>query len=217
MDDQKNEAQEHPTEPLHIQSSAERRDRDILRTERSQLAKLAQVIKLADFMAILMVLATFFSAYATWRTAKLTSTIFAVSDRPFLGVQQVTFAATDTQHPTILVNFRNFGSIPALDAIVAVHAVVDGKLVQPAADTMSAIDAEILSPSVPHYFYVSLPPDKYQAVAAGKSNLQVHVRLLYKGPAREKQLCYFERFAYDLGVGVFQASGGDDRCGTDVF
>src|SRR5208282_5398155 len=86
MDDQENESQEHPTEPLHIQSSAERRDRDILRTERSQLAKLAQVIRLADFMAILMVLATFFSAYATWRTAMLTSTIFAVSDRPFLVV-----------------------------------------------------------------------------------------------------------------------------------
>ena len=217
MDDQENESQQHPTEPLHIQSSAERRDRDILRTERSQLAKLAQVIKLADFMAILMVLATFFSAYATWRTAMLTSTIFAVSDRPFLGVQQVTFEATGTQHPTILVNYRNFGSIPALDTIVAVHAVVDGKLVQPAPDAMSAIDAGILSPNVPHYFYVSVPPDKYQAVAAGKSNLQVHVRLLYKGPAHEKQLCYFERFAYHFGLGVFQASGGDDRCGTDVF
>jgi hypothetical protein len=217
MDDQENESQQHPTEPLHIQSSAERRDRDILRTERSQLAKLAQVLKLADFMAILMVLATFFSAYATWRTAMLTSTIFAVSDRPFLGAQQVTFEATGTQHPTILVNYRNFGSIPALDTIVAVHAVVDGKLVQPAPDAMSAIDAGILSPNVPHYFYVSVPPDKYQAVAAGKSNLQVHVRLLYKGPAHEKQLCYFERFAYHFGLGVFQASGGDDRCGTDVF
>ena len=217
MDDQENESQQHPTEPLHIQSSAERRDRDILRTERSQLAKLAQVLKLADFMAILMVLATFFSAYATWRTAMLTSTIFAVSDRPFLGVQQVTFEATGTQHPTILVNYRNFGSIPALDTIVAVHAVVDGKLVQPAPDAMSAIDAGILSPNVPHYFYVSVPPDKYQAVAAGKSNLQVHVRLLYKGPAHDKQLCYFERFAYHFGLGVFQASGGDDRCGTDVF
>ncbi|HEY9157799.1 hypothetical protein [Candidatus Binatus sp.] len=216
MGDQKNESQPHPSEPPHIQSSAERRDRDILRTERSQLAKLAQVIKLGDFMAILMVLATFFSAYATWRTAMLTSTIFAVADRPFLGVQQVTFEATDAQHPMISVNFRNFGSIPALDAIVSVHAVIDGRVVKPA-DAMSAKDAGILSPNVPHYFYVSLPPDKYQAVAAGKSNLQVHVRLIYKGPAHEKQLCYFERFAYNFGVGVFQASGGDDRCGTDVF
>jgi len=215
MDDD-DESHPHPTEPLHSMSSAERRDRDILSTERSLLARFGQAVKLADFMAILMVLATFFSAYATWRTALVTSTIFAVSDRPFLGVQQVTFEATDTEHPTIVVNFKNFGSIPALDAIVAVHAVVDGKVVESPTE-MSARDAGILSPTVPHYFFASLTPDQYRAVAAGKSSLQVHVRLLYKGPAREKQLCYFERIVYDFRVNTFEASGGDDRCGTDVF
>ena len=199
------------------QASAERRDREIIRTERSILARLAQVLKLADFMAILMVLATFFSAYATWRTALVTSTIFAVADRPFIGVQQVVFAGTDTQHPMISVNFRNFGSIPALDTIISVHAVVDGKVVRLPAGTMSEMDAGIVSPNVPHDFYVFIPPEKYQAVAAGKSNLQVHVKVLYKGPAHQVQLCYFERFSYDLRVNVFMASGGTDRCGTEVF
>jgi len=217
MDDNDDESRQHRAEPGNSMSSAERRDREMLGAERSMLARLGQVVKLADFMAVLMVLATFFSAYATWRTAMVTSTVFAVSDRPFLGVQQVAFEATNTEHPTIVVNFRNFGSIPALDTIVGAHAVIDGKVVQPGPSTMSAIDAGILSPSVPHYFYVPIPPDKYQAVAAGRSNLQVHVRLLYKGPVREKQLCYFERFAYDLEVGIFRAAGGDDRCGTDVF
>jgi hypothetical protein len=132
----------------------ERRDREIIRTERSLLARLAQALRLADFMAILMVLATFFSAYATWRTALVTSTIFAVADRPFLGVQQISFRETETQHPTIVVNFRNFGSIPALDAIVSAHAVIDGKLVKSPADVMSQMDAGILSPNVPHSFYV---------------------------------------------------------------
>ncbi len=56
-----------------------------------------------------------------------------------------------------------------------------------------------------------------QAVAAGKSNLQVHVRMIYNGPAHQKQLCYFERYAYDFRMNIFQASGGDDRCGTDIF
>lgn len=195
----------------------ERRDREIIRTERSLLARLAQALKLADFMAILMVLATFFSAYATWRTAQLTSLIFAVADRPFLGVQQVAFVGTDTQHPMISVNYRNFGSIPALDTIVGVHAVVDGKVVRPPAGTMSEIGAGILSPNVPHDFFVFISMDQYQAVAAGKSNLQVHVNVQYKGPARQMQLCYFERFAYDRRVNVFQASGGSDKCGTDVF
>src|SRR5271156_4188976 len=125
----------------------EHRDREILRTERSILARLARAVKLADFMAVLMVLATFFSAYATWRTALVTSAIFAVADRPFLGVQQVSFEATDTQHPTIVVNFRNFGSIPALDAIVGAHALIDGKLIKAPADIMSEMNAGIVSPN----------------------------------------------------------------------
>jgi hypothetical protein len=197
--------------------SDERRGKESVRSERSQLAKLSQAVKLADFMAILMVLATFFSAYATWRTALVTSTIFAVADRPFLGVQQVAFERTDTQHPTIVVTFRNFANIQAFDAVVGANALVDGKVVKFPADAMSQMEAGILSPNVPHLFYVFLPPDVFQAVATGKSNLQVYVRMLYKGPAHDKQLCYFERFAYDYRVGTFQTSGGSDRCGSEIF
>jgi len=217
MDDPENEAHQRTTEPLHSISSAERRDREIISSERSLVARMGQALRLADFMAILMVLATFFSAYATWRTALVTSSIFAVVDRPFLGVQQITFEGTDTQQPAIVVNFRNFGNIHAIDSIVGAYALVDGKMVKGPADTLSEMDAGILSPNVPHTFYVFMPPDLYQAVAVGKSSLQVHVRMLYKGPAHAQQLCYFERFVYDFRVKVFQASGGDDRCGTDVF
>ena len=198
-------------------SATERHERDILRTERSLLARFTQAIKLADFMAILMVLATFFSAYATWRTAMVTSTIFAVADRPFLGVQQVAFEVRDARHPVIVVQFRNFGNIPALNAIVGAHALVDGKLVKDPAERMLETDAGILSPNVPHSFYVFIPPDKYEAIASGKSNLQVHVTMVYNGPARDKQLCYFERFAYDSHSQIFEASGGDDRCGSQIF
>jgi len=204
-------------EPPDDQPTTERLEREIIRRDRSQLARLSEAIKLADFMAILMVMATFFSAYATWRTSVVTSTIFAVADRPFLGVQEVTFQTQDSGHPTILVSYKNFGNIPALDTIVAIHAVVDGKVVRPPGDTMSEIDAGIASPEVPHTFFISLPPEKFQAVTAGKSNLQVHVSMLYKGPAHATQLCYFERFAYNIRLNMFQASGGSDACGTDVF
>jgi hypothetical protein len=217
MEDREKESQAHSTEPLNVISSAERRDREIIRSERSLLARLAQALKLADFMAILMVLATFFSAYATWRTAMVTSTIFAVADRPFIGVQQIALEGTDTPHPRIMVNYKNFGSIPALDTIVSVHAVVDGQPVRSVEEGMSEMDAGIVSPTVPHFFYATLPTDKYQAVAAGKSNLQVHVRILYKGPAHLMQFCYFERMAYDFRTNLFLASGGTDRCGTEVF
>lgn len=199
------------------ESTAERREREILRTERSLLGRLAQAVKLADFMAVLMVLATFFSAYATWRTARVTSAIFAVSDRPFLGVQQVAFAETDSQHPRIVVEFRNYGSIQALSAIVGARAVIDGKAVKDPEYPMTETDAGILSPNVPHSFNLTLQRDVYQAVVAGKSNMQVHVRMLYKGPAGDQKFCYFERFAYDYRSGIFGASGGTDRCGSEVF
>jgi hypothetical protein len=206
----RHESQQHQ----QIESSVER---EIIRTERSLLARLGQATKLADFMALLMVLATFFSAYATWRTALVTSAIFAVADRPFMGVERVNFQTADPAHPLIMVNFKNFGNIPALDSIVSVHAVVDGKVVRPSAGAMSEVNAGILSPEVPHYFYISIPPDDYQAVAAGKSNLQVHVSFIYKGPAHSTQLCYFERFSYQLQWNIFQPAGGDDRCGTAIF
>jgi hypothetical protein len=208
----------HQTEPLHVgQSPAERRDKEIVKRERFQLAKLAQAIKLADFMAILMVLATIFSAFATWRTAEVTSLVFAVAYRPVLGVEKVAFDAVDSSRPTIRIDFRNFSQIAALDAIVDVHAVVEGKVVKPPDGEMSAMNAGILSPTVPHFFYAYLTPDLYQAVAAGKSNLQVHVKMLYKGPAHVTQYCYFERLVYDFRARVFNSAGGSDRCGTDVF
>jgi hypothetical protein len=210
-------AEEESRERSRSESPTERREREILRTERSLLVRMAQAVKLADFMAILMVLATFFSAYATWRTARVTGAIFAVSDRPFLGVQQVAFAETDSQHPRIAVEFRNYGSIQALDAIVGARAVVDGKAVKDPEYPMTETDAGILSPNVPHAFNLTLTRDLYQAVVAGKSNLQVHVRMLYKGPAGDQKFCYFERFAYDYRSGIFGASGGDDRCGSEIF
>lgn len=208
---------DHEVEPSHSMSSAERRDREIIRSERTIVARLGRAVKLADFMAILMVLATFFSAYATWRTALVTGTIFAVADRPFLGAQEVVFDRTDTQHPAIAVTFKNFADIQAFDVVVGVHALVDGKVVKFPADAMSEREAGILSPNVPHLFYIFLPAAAFQAVAAGKSSLQVHVRMLYKGPAHDKQLCYFERFVYDQRVDTFLAAGGDDRCGSEIF
>ena len=189
----------------------------LIRSERSQLAKLATVVRLADFMAILMVLATFFSAYATWRTAQVTSLVYRIVDRPYLGVERVSFEAIDSARPTVAVNLRNFGSIQALDTIATVIPVVDGRaFVQPGI-AMTSIDMGILSPTVPHFLYAYLTPEGYRAVVAGKSNLQVRVRILYKGPARERNFCYLERFAYDPPSASFRASGGSDACRSDVF
>jgi hypothetical protein len=197
--------------------SVESAEREELRHQRTQMARVVRVVRFADFMAVLMVFATVFSAYATWRTANVTSLVFAISDRPFLGIKSVGFEATDSDHPTIAVNFQNFGRIPAINTLVSVHSLVDGKLIKTPDGEMSAIEAGIVSPTVPHYFYSYLPAEQYHAVAAGRSSLQVHVKMVYKGPEQGRQYCYSERIAYDYRSASFRLTGGSDRCGSEIY
>jgi hypothetical protein len=196
---------------------SEQRIKETVRRERFQFARLTQAVKLADFMAVLMVLATIFSAYATWRTAQVTSLVFSVAYRPVLGVEGAAFETADPSRPMIRVDYRNFSQIAALDAIVSVRPLVDGKFVNPPDGELSSISAGIISPTVPHLFHAYLTPDVYQGVTAGKSNLQVRVRMLYKGPMRGEQYCYFERLEYDFRARAFNSAGGSDKCGADVF
>lgn len=194
------------------------RERKLERRERSQLIRVGRAIRLADFMAILMVLATGFSAYATWRTAQVTRMVFAVSDRPFMGVESVNFEDPTSPNPRVAVAFRNFGRIPAIDAFVSVHSLIDGKLVKSNDGDMTTMDPGVLLPGVEHYFYNYLPPNLYESVVSGKSKMQVHVRIVYKGPAQTEEFCYFGRLFYDQHSATFRAGGGSDRCsGTVVF
>ena len=194
-----------------------RREEQEIRRERSQLRRVSEIVRFADLMAILMVLATVFSAYATWRTAQVTSTVFMIADRPFLGVQQARFEAVDTFRPTVTVDFRNFGQIPAVDALATVTALVDGKRVKPGAGEMTSSDAGFVPPNVPYFLYAYLPTDAYPLIIAGKANLQVQVRLMYKSPRLLHEYCYFERIVYDYRSGTFRMAGGNDRCGSEVF
>ena len=189
----------------------------LIRSQRSTIAKLSQVVKIADFMAFMMVLATLFSAYATWRTAQVTERIFAVTDRPFMGVSKVTFEQTDTATPVMSVMFRNFGQIPALDVLINVHALLDGKQLTQPNNAMSWNETGVASPTVPHYFYYYVTQDVYRAVLSGKARLQAHVTVEYKGSQRERVYCYFERIGYDFRSASFRMDGGGDKCGSDVF
>ncbi len=194
------------------------RERKLERSERSQLIRVGRAIRLADFMAILMVFATGFSAYATWRTAQVTRMVFAVSDRPFMGVESVNFEETASPNPRVSVAFKNFGRIPAIDAFVSVHSLIDGKLVKSSGGDMTTMAPGVLSPGVEHYFYDYLSPDLYESVMSGKSKMQVHVRIVYKGPAQNEEFCYFGRLFFDQHSATFRAGGGSDRCsGTVVF
>jgi hypothetical protein len=185
--------------------------REILRTER-------RILTVADFMALMMVAATAFTALATWRTYKVSELIFAIQDRPFLGVQQVTFERTDTAEPAIVVDFRNFGPIPADGAIIAVSALFDGKPLPPRADEGSASDQGTVSPGVPHFFYLFLLSDEYKKVVSGAAHLMVRVSMEYKGPALDRRFCYMKHLFYDSHTGTFRPAGGSSVCtNTDVF
>jgi hypothetical protein len=193
------------------------RERELLRSTRRQLRGVTRVLRFADLMALLMVAATAFSGWAAWRTARVTALIYSTSERPFLGVERVSLESSDSDHPAIVVEFRNFGRVPAADAIVGVHALVNGKLVQPPDGEMGEIEAGIVSPTVPHFFYAVIPTDAYRKVVDGTANLMVRVRMEYKGPELGDRYCYFEKIVYDRYRKSFHLAGGSDKCGSDVF
>jgi hypothetical protein len=185
--------------------------------ETSLIRRLTAVLRFADFMALLMVAATAFSAFATWRTAEVTSHVFAMEERPFIGVERVTFEQGNTPNPRAVIDYRNFGKIPAVGAIITVVAIADGKRVAEMPNEMSSVSAGVVSPGVPHFFYRYLPPAVYKAVVGGKSSLMLHVRAEYKGPG-EEPFCYGERVVYDYRSASFRPAGGTDRCNhIDIF
>jgi len=185
--------------------------REILRTER-------RILSIADFMALLMVAATAFTAFATWRTYQVSQLIFAISDRPFLGVEKVTFERTDGPEPAIVVDFRNFGAIPADDAMVTVTALLDGKPVPSRDGEMTTLDQGVVSPQIPHFSYVFLTSDEYKKVVVGTARLMVRVSMQYKGPALERRFCYLKRMFYDYHTTSFRPAGGSSACdNSDIF
>ncbi len=181
------------------------------------MRRLTDVLRFADFMALLMVAATAFSAYAAWRTAEVTSHIFALEERPFVGVEGVTFEQGDTPNPRAVVEYRNFGKIPASGAIFTVVALAGGKRIADRPNEMSSISAGVLSPGVPHFFYTYFPVDTYKFIVAGKESLMLHVRAEYKGPGSEA-FCYSERVIFDYRSASFRPAGGTDRCSqSDIY
>jgi len=212
---------EHRSEPEEFEHE-ERVERELVRErrrERQEERRVSRAIGFADFMAFLMVIATGFSAFATWRTATVTSLVFATADRPFMGIAKLEFEATDSPKPYVAILYKNFGKIPAVDGIVSVNAWLDGKIApDPIADAMNVTETGSIPPEVDHFFYRYFTPQSYQDIASGKTHLQIEWRIVYKGPAKGSEYCDFKRYAYDARTGTFRHSGGSDKCrGAPVF
>ena len=217
MSERKSPARHHPDDIRGSAPDPVNQRQQLTSAERSLITRLTGVLRFADFMALLMVAATAFSAYATWRTAQVTSHIFALEERPFLGVQGVSFEQGDSPNPRAVVEYRNYGKIPASGAIITVIALVDGKPLKDVPNEMSSVLAGVLSPGVPHFFYTYLPANTYKSIVTGKSSLMLHVKAEYKGAGREPY-CYAERVVFDYRAAGFRPAGGSDRCRqSDIF
>lgn len=191
-------------------------DNAVRRRDGSLARRIARQLGFADLMAVLMVAATAMSAFATWRMAALTRTLLAVSARPYIGVAGVSFDTTRADIPRVRVEFRNFGHIYATDGVVRVRMLVDGKRLPRQSGAATTLNVGMVSPTVPHLFYRSVPNGIYSAVVDGRAKMVVRNMVHYRGPD-QREFCYNEFFTYDPEAGGFVSIGGDDHCGEDVY
>jgi hypothetical protein len=192
-------------EELKRERRLEAERREFLRAERRMLTA-------ADVMAVLMVMATAMTAFATWRTYRISDLVLQVSERPFLGVQQVIFERTNTAQPIIVVDFRNFGSVPTDTTSVRVTTLLDGKQIPPRDGEMADSNQGVVTPGVPHFVYVFLQKEEYERSVSGASQLIVQVSMVYKGPALGRTFCLTKKVFYDYHIGVFRPDGGTSEC-----
>ncbi len=188
----------------------------IPRRERLAFRRLSNVLRFTDFMTSMMVIATVFSAFATWRNARVTSLLFAVAERPYMGVQQVTMEANDAEFARVLVDCRNFGQVQATGGVAQVGVTIDGKALPKATAAANTENIGIVSPTVPHLILRYIKKDNYDEVRSGLSRLIVHVKFNYRGPD-DRQFCYSKLFSYDPRSASFIPSGGSDRCDGEIY
>jgi hypothetical protein len=201
------------------------------RGEQTLVSRFASVLRFNDFMTALMVAVTAFSAFATWKTAKVTNLLFNVAERPYIGVLDVrlerpgvTLDSAERSALTgqkdndahVIVDCRNFGHVQASDGVARVRVLIDGRLLPHQEGSLSTNNMGIISPDVPHLLYRFIPLEIFKAVLAGKSRMVVHVMVNYRGPAGQA-FCYNELMTYEPHSDRFIASGGNDRCDGEIY
>ncbi len=176
--------------------------------ERSPLGTIASYLGFADLMAVLMVFATAFSAIATWRTATIADALYRSSERPYFGVEKVFFDASRPADPKVVVQYQNFGHVPADHVVVSEQLSLDGR---PLAKGSYTQDAGVISPGVPHQVHVGLAEADREAIVAGRKRLAVEVKAQYRDSASRTH-CYLEQFVYYPDSDNFDVGGGSARC-----
>jgi hypothetical protein len=186
----------------------------LTRGERSLIRRFSEVLRFADFMAVLMVAATAFSAFATWRTAQVTNLLFSIAERPYIGIERMTFDSIGSDAARLTIDFRNFGQVSATDGVATIRLLVDGTPLE--RGTAATVNVGMVSPTVPHLYSSYVPVDIYRKILQRKALLVVQTSITYRGPDG-RQFCYHESNTYDHRANVFSPSGGGDKCGDALF
>jgi hypothetical protein len=189
------------------------------RWEQAEERRVSRAMGFTDLIAVLMVIATGFSAFATWRTAQVTSQVFAIAARPFPGGYR-NWSSKRLIHATHTGRWcTRTRTNPAGRWFGSVDAWIDGKLVpDPFPGAMDMYETGGIPPDEDHFFYRYFTVDSYKDAASGKSRLLVEVRIDYKGLAPHTQYCNFKRFVFDYRTATFRHAGGSNKCtGSQVF
>jgi hypothetical protein len=131
------------------------------RGERSLIRRMSEVLKFGDFTALLMVVATVLSAFATWRTASITNLLFTVSERPYVGIEGIAFDSIDSNSARLRIDLRNFGHVSATDGVARIWILVDGHRLQKEDGPAATVNFGMVSPSVPQLSYRFIPANVY--------------------------------------------------------
>ena len=195
-------------QPSHLAAAAGE-SAVLSKRDRRMMGRIAEFLGFADLMAVMMVAVTAFTAIATWRTASIATAIYRASERPYMGVANLSFNHDQAGDPRVMVEYKNFGSVAAEGVVMFRRMLIDGKVVRTQTRRKAA---GILMPDSPHRLFLHLPPGAYSEIASGRSTLRIEVGAIYQGLTRTSSLCYLERFAYVPGEDVFEVDGGSPRC-----
>lgn len=186
------------------------------RGERKVVQRLSEVLRFTDFMTAMMVGATIFSAYATWRTARVTNLLFTIAERPYIGTARVAIDSIDAEFARLMIDCRNFGQVSATDGVARISVFIDGKLLPKAIGGSAIENIGIVSPTVPHPIFRFVPLSLFSPVRDGLSKMVVRIAFDYRGPD-QRQFCYTELMTYDRRLASFVPSGGTDHCGVEIY
>ena len=173
------------------------------------LSTIASTLQVTDLIALLMVIVTALSAYATWKTAQIANEILLTSQRPYIGTESINLI--DATSPKVVAELRNFGSVQAERTMISIVLIVNGKALPLDSEPQREQAPVVLSPAVPHRFYRHVSTDTYRDAVQGKADLVVEIQVRYRGP-RGDEHCYLTRDRFDPIDDFFYPQRGSLSC-----